>query len=99
MKDFVGVKSKDELGSIYLMTAGAFAGMSYNFAFFPADVVKSQMQSGLHKNSGFLKVATHVYKTWGLKGFYRGCALTLAKSCPTSGAMFLSYELLVREFL
>lgn len=91
-------KSKDDLSPWQLMTAGALAGMSYNAALYPADFVKSRMQSGLHGNDSFLKVTKDIYSTQGAKVFFRGFGITVCRSAPSSGVIFLTYEGLRRAF-
>jgi mitochondrial ornithine carrier protein len=92
------VKTKSDLSAWQLMGAGALAGMSYNAALYPADVVKSRMQSGLHGKDGFLKVTRDIYRNFGAKFFLRGFGLTVARSAPSSGVIFFTYEYLVRSF-
>ncbi|KAJ3218994.1 hypothetical protein HK099_004843, partial [Clydaea vesicula] len=79
--------SKKNLSNIELMTAGALAGMSYQAAFFPADVVKSRQQTqevltGLNRN--FWDITKDLYKEQGIRGFFRGFNLTILRSAPTS---------------
>lgn len=90
--------TKRDLSPWQLMGAGALAGMAYNAALYPADVIKSRMQSGLHGKEGFLSVARHLYSTQGHKVFFRGFGITVARSAPSSGVIFLTYELLARFF-
>lgn len=91
-------KTKQDLKASQLMGAGALAGMGYNAAFYPADVVKSRMQSGLHGNDGFLKVAMRVYRSHGTRFFFRGFGLTVCRSAPSSAIIFYSYEWLNQNF-
>ncbi|KAJ3084782.1 putative mitochondrial ornithine carrier protein AmcA/Ort1, partial [Rhizoclosmatium globosum] len=96
-----GVKTKDDLSPWQLMGAGALAGMMFNFSFFPADVIKSRQQTmevGSTTKKGFSEIAREIYATQGIKGFYRGCGITVARSAPTSGVIFMTYELLRRNF-
>jgi ornithine carrier protein len=85
--------TKNDLSAAQLMSAGALAGMAYNAAFYPADVVKSRMQSGLHPNEGLMEVTKNIYQSYGTRGFFRGFGLTLARSAPSSGIIFLTYVL------
>jgi ornithine carrier protein len=87
-------KSKQDLSSLQLMGAGALAGMSYNAAFYPADAIKSRIQSGLHGDDGFLTVAKEMYRTQGIRVFFRGFGITVARSAPSSGVIFLTYVIL-----
>lgn len=95
--------------------AGASAGMSYNFLFFPADTVKSRMQTspigdggaagaagggagvGAKKNT-FGQEARALWKQAGIKGFYRGCGITVLRSAPSSAFIFMVYDGLKKYF-
>ncbi|KXS19708.1 mitochondrial carrier [Gonapodya prolifera JEL478] len=99
-----GVARKEDLHPLDLVGAGALAGMAFNFSFFPADVVKSRMQTdeltaavGGAKRSGFMSEAAAIWKGEGLRGFYRGCGITVLRSMPASGVIFLTYESLKRH--
>ncbi|KAK2755914.1 hypothetical protein FQN54_005710 [Arachnomyces sp. PD_36] len=88
--------------------AGAIGGLSYNFSFFPADTVKSRMQTSLsrsrelggaimHEKTTFWKEAEAIWRQHGLRGFYRGCGITLARSAPSSALIFVVYDWLRRQ--
>ncbi|KAL2260642.1 hypothetical protein VTK26DRAFT_5300 [Humicola hyalothermophila] len=87
--------------------AGASAGMSYNFLFFPADTVKSRMQTtpvggsgggaevaggGPQKQKTFAAEAAALWKQAGVRGFYRGCGITVLRSVPSSAFIFIVYD-------
>ncbi|CCC06406.1 unnamed protein product [Sordaria macrospora k-hell] len=96
--------------------AGASAGMSYNFLFFPADTVKSRMQTspigndnagkgegqggvaGPTKKNTFGQEARALWKQAGIKGFYRGCGITVLRSAPSSAFIFMVYDGLKKYF-
>ena len=82
------------------MISGAVAGMSYNFIFFPADTIKSKIQTGELTNvrPTFSDVGRELYKAHGLKGLYRGCGITVARSAPSSALIFTIYESLRQTF-
>lgn len=85
------------------MLAGAAAGVSYNFIFYPADTIKSRMQtedlSSLSGNKrSFWNVGRSVWQQQGLKGLYRGCGITVARSAPSSAFIFSIYEALSHYF-
>ena len=85
---------------------GAAAGISYNFVFFPADTIKSRMQSeevSSSRNSNELGATTRPRRTFlasgkalwqqqGLRGMYRGCGITVARAAPSSAFIFAVYE-------
>ncbi|KAJ3355575.1 hypothetical protein HDU83_003242 [Entophlyctis luteolus] len=95
------VRAKDDLSPWQLMGAGAVAGMMFNFSLYPADVIKSRQQTiepGSTVNRRFMEIAREIYSTQGIKGFYRGCGITVLRSAPTSGTIFMTYELMKRAF-
>lgn len=96
-------KLKDPLSIWQQMTAGAAAGMSYNFIFFPADTIKSRIQTeDVSKVTGtkqsFGSVGKLIWREAGLKGMYRGCGITVARSAPSSAFIFTIYETLRSRF-
>jgi mitochondrial ornithine carrier protein len=82
--------------------AGASAGMSYNFLFFPADTVKSRMQTTpIGEVTGkrtFAKEAAALWNQAGIRGFYRGCGITVLRSAPSSAFIFMVYDGLKKHF-
>jgi ornithine carrier protein len=73
------LQSKSDLSSLNLMSAGALAGMSYNFgifklkiALYPADTIKSRMQTSSEIKLSFTKFAKDLYRAEGIRGLYRG---------------------------
>ncbi|EXJ88289.1 solute carrier family 25, member 46 [Capronia coronata CBS 617.96] len=85
------------------MCAGAAAGMSYNFIFYPADTIKSRMQTSVAEKSvmnkmTFASTGRELWREQGLKGFYRGCGITVFRSAPSSAIIFSIYETLRRYF-
>lgn len=82
------------------MASGALAGMSYNFIFYPADTIKSKIQTGelTHVRPTFMSVGRALWQTHGLKGLYRGCGITVARSAPSSALIFTIVENLKKAF-
>ena len=97
-----GVKpSKKDLGSLELMASGALAGMAYNVSLFPADSVKSTMQTereimahnpSAHLPTGFWGTLARIYRLRGIAGLYAGVGVTCLRSAPSSGLVFLVYN-------
>lgn len=86
--------------------AGASAGMSYNFLFFPADTIKSRMQTApvgrgpahqQHRRS-FLQEGRALWNQHGLRGMYRGCGITVLRSAPSSAFIFIVFDGLKQHF-
>ena len=85
------------------LLAGAMAGMSYNFICFPADTVKSRMQTqaltlARHSRPNFGSVTLTLWREQGLVAFYRGCGITLLRAAPSSALIFTIYESLNARF-
>ena len=76
--------------------AGASAGVSYNFLFFPADTIKSRMQTmpigGTAVKRTFLSEGKALWQQAGVRGFYRGCGITCLRSAPSSAFIFMVYD-------
>lgn len=86
------------------LLAGATAGMSYNFVFYPADTIKSRMQTedvsrslGAARNT-FWSVAKALWIDQGIKGLYRGCGITVLRSAPSSAFIFTLYNAMKDAF-
>ncbi|KAF2675226.1 mitochondrial carrier [Microthyrium microscopicum] len=98
------IKSDDDLPLLSKMLAGAVAGMSYNFIFYPADTIKSRMQtedvSQVSKTGQrtFWSVARATWSHHGLAGLYRGCGITVFRAAPSSAFIFTIYEALKKQF-
>lgn len=82
--------------------AGASAGVSYNFLFFPADTIKSRMQTmplgGLAEKRTFWDEGAALWRQHGLRGLYRGCGITCLRSAPSSAFIFMVYDGLKQRF-
>jgi len=81
--------------------AGASAGMSYNFLFFPADTIKSRMQTATSTSGQQMKFWSEgkaIWRQYGLRGLYRGCGITVARSAPSSAFIFIIFDALKGKF-
>ncbi|OQV14340.1 Mitochondrial ornithine transporter 1 [Hypsibius exemplaris] len=85
-------QSKDDIGSVKTVLCGGFAGVTCWAAVFPADVVKSRIQTG-KSTAGFWKCLTTIARTEGVLALYNGLMPTLLRTFPASGSLFLAYEL------
>ena len=97
--------SKGETLSIWQqLLAGASAGVSYNFVCFPADTIKSRMQTEAvnpvdlttsdcrRGRATFWASGRELWQQQGLRGLYRGCGITVARAAPSSAVIFAVYE-------
>lgn len=82
--------------------AGASAGVSYNFLFFPADTIKSRMQTqalgDLRERRTFWGEGAALWRQHGIRGMYRGCGITCLRAAPSSAFIFIIYDGLKRYF-
>jgi len=89
-----------ELTAIQLLSSGVFAGILAASIVTPADVVKTRMQikpkNGEIPYSGLFNCFYRIYKTEGIKAFFKGMGPRVFRSAPQYGVMLLSYELLLR---
>ncbi|KAJ2056288.1 mitochondrial ornithine carrier protein [Coemansia sp. S146] len=101
------LRSKADLGPAGIILAGGCAGISYNLASYPIDVVKSFIQTAdVRSASSSLTAAAEkpgiagtiriVYGRGGIPAFYRGLGITLLRAFPANAAMFMTYEYLSR---
>jgi len=91
--------------------SGACAGAAFNLALFPADTVKSAMQTeeelrptkavtggrAIPKPT-FFGTANAMYRAQGIRGLYAGCGITVARSIPSSAIIFLIYDGLSKRY-
>jgi ornithine carrier protein len=101
-----GKRKDTELQAWESALSGACAGIAYNVALFPADTIKSSIQTeeelhprtaGLPRHT-FISMARDMWKKKGLRGLYAGCGITVIRSMPSSALIFLIYDGLVRRF-
>jgi hypothetical protein len=57
---------------------------------FPADVLKSRVQTYATGKS-YRAVAQEVYREAGVRGFYRGMGITVARAMPSNAIVFSTY--------
>ena len=86
--------------------SGACAGVAYNVALFPADTVKSAMQTEAELRGpraggarpSFFGTAREMWGRGGVRGLYAGCGITVARAVPSSALIFLIYDGLSQRF-
>ncbi|KAG8713063.1 hypothetical protein FRC11_013412 [Ceratobasidium sp. 423] len=86
--------------------AGACAGVSYNVILFPADSIKSAVQTEEElrprlpgqPRPTFLGTARAIWHAQGVRGFYAGMGVTVARAIPSSAIIFVTYDGLVKYF-
>lgn len=88
--------------------SGAISGAACVLALYPADTVKSAMQTREemrpssssaspssyfnNKPPSFWKTCVQMYKMHGIRGLYAGCGMTVARALPSSAIVFVTYD-------
>jgi len=92
--------SREDLGALQKVVAGGLAGVVFWAIPFPADVVKSCMQTmpanDARQHLGFFAVLRHIVKNQGFFALYRGFGVTALRAAPCNGAIFLCYEATIK---
>lgn len=74
-----------------LLVSGGSAGLAFNASIFPADTIKSVMQT---EHLSFFKSIEKITTSYGLRGFYRGLGITLVRAAPANATVFYTFETL-----
>jgi solute carrier family 25 carnitine/acylcarnitine transporter 20/29 len=78
--------------------AGGLAANTFWTISFPADVMKNKLMTRRNDDL-FRNIPTcfnYIYKTEGIKGFYRGFIPCLIRSFPTNGAAILAFDCVLK---
>lgn len=91
--------------------SGACAGAAFNLVLFPADTVKSAIQTEEElrptkqvlggkppQSPTFFGTFRAMWKAQGMRGLYAGCGITIARSIPSSAIIFVIYDGLNKYF-
>nr|XP_012547293.2 mitochondrial ornithine transporter 2 isoform X3 [Bombyx mori] len=84
-------QSKDDIGFLRTMAAGAVGGLVLWTVIFPTDVIKSRVQIS-NKSQKFLTVGYEIVKKEGVLALYNGLKPTLVRTIPATAALFVVYE-------
>jgi solute carrier family 25 citrate transporter 1 len=88
-KDYITEKNR-KFSPYHSLQGGVFAGIFSVIVSTPADVLKTQMQEG--KKERIIPIIKQIYKTSGIKGFWRGSLARMLRVAPGQGVMFFTYE-------
>ncbi|KPJ16870.1 Mitochondrial ornithine transporter 1 [Papilio machaon] len=84
-------QSKDDIGFVKTMIAGAVGGCVLWTVIFPSDVIKSRVQIS-NKKLKFLTVGYEIVKKEGFLALYNGLKPTLIRTVPATAVLFVVYE-------
>lgn len=89
-----GYERKSEVPTAWSALGGSCAGVAYWAVPFPADTVKSKLQTDQRfAGRPFLEVLRTVVREEGVGGLYRGVGITCIRAAPAHAALFYAYEL------
>ena len=95
-----GDERKKDVPLYWSALSGSAAGVAYWAVPFPADTVKSKIQTDSRfQNASFSSVFKTIVKEEGLAGLYRGCAITCIRAIPSHALVFYFYEVADRFLL
>lgn len=84
-------QSKEDIGALKTMIAGAVGGITLWTTTFPADVIKSRIQINNLKGS-MLMVGSDILRKEGVLAFYNGLLPSVLRTIPATATLFLVYE-------
>jgi len=89
-----GKETRNSPSPFTSMLGGAIGGTLYWLAFYPADTVKSAVQtsSNTRRRHVFWSMLLSIYKQHGVRGLYAGITPTLVRAAPSNAAVFVTYE-------
>jgi len=91
--------SKYSLGQTWApLAAGIFADISVNLLAVPSDVVVQRMQLKEYDYTSAWDACQKIFRTEGIRGFYRGLGASMLTWMPSSGIWWLTYEYCKRVF-
>ncbi|XP_040172619.1 mitochondrial ornithine transporter 1 [Anopheles arabiensis] len=84
-------QSKDEIGPVRTMVAGAVGGVALWTVIFPADVIKSRIQV-YSMRASMTQVGLDIFRKEGALAFYNGLLPTIVRTIPATAVLFVVYE-------
>lgn len=84
-------QSKEDIGALKTMLAGAVGGVTLWTSIFPADVIKSRMQVNNLKCSMF-SLGLQILRQEGFLALYNGLLPSVLRTIPATATLFVVYE-------
>lgn len=84
-------QSKEDIGPLKTMFAGAVGGVTLWTSIFPADAIKSRIQVNNLKRS-MTSVGLEIIRTEGVMALYNGLLPSVLRTIPATATLFLVYE-------
>ena len=74
------------------LLAGGLAGVAFWTALYPADVVKTRMQTQAGHSGALLSSLAMLYKKEGFRAMYRGWGITVVRAFPANAVLLAVYQ-------
>lgn len=84
-------QTKDDIGALKTMVAGAIGGVALWTSIFPADVIKSRIQVQSLTLS-MTQVGIEILRKEGISALYNGLQPTIVRTIPATAVLFVVYE-------
>lgn len=84
-------QSKDDIGAVKTMIAGAVGGVTLWVMIFPADVIKSRIQV-CNSRKSMLAIGLKIVRNEGFMALYSGLLPSVLRTIPATATLFLVYE-------
>ncbi|XP_053678441.1 mitochondrial ornithine transporter 1 [Anopheles nili] len=84
-------QTKDDIGPLRTMAAGAVGGVALWTVIFPADVIKSRIQV-YSMRASMTQVGMDIFRKEGVLAFYNGLLPTIVRTIPATAVLFVVYE-------
>ncbi|XP_053659020.1 mitochondrial ornithine transporter 1 [Anopheles marshallii] len=84
-------QTKDDIGALRTMVAGAVGGVALWTVIFPADVIKSRIQV-YSMRASMTQVGLDIFRKEGVLAFYNGLLPTIVRTIPATAVLFVVYE-------
>ena len=91
--------TRNDISAWKLCTFGGLSGYTLWIGIYPIDVIKSKLQTDSIKDPKYrssLAVIKDVFRTQGIRGFYKGFLPTILRAAPANGATFAVFEVTIR---
>ncbi|OAD80921.1 hypothetical protein PHYBLDRAFT_138474 [Phycomyces blakesleeanus NRRL 1555(-)] len=90
--------SHHEITGPKVILAGGAAGIVSWCSTYPADVIKTRIQSEPNRYKGFVDCLRHCYREEGYRILFRGLTPTILRAFPSNAATFMGYTWTMRLF-
>mmetsp|Transcript_21274 Transcript_21274/g.37530 ORF Transcript_21274/g.37530 Transcript_21274/m.37530 type:complete len:267 (-) Transcript_21274:335-1135(-) len=90
----LNIERQKDLPLYYIALSGACAGVAYWAVPYPADTIKSMIQTNpAFSGMSFAEAGRTILRSKGIGGLYNGLAITCMRAAPSHALIFYFYEL------